>query len=121
MRRFVVNCLQFGTLGIMFLLAQFAAAAEPATATTKITAASPAGGSVTSAKPNAAAGARVQSARRYSYARNGRSSSRTRSTGRGQYSYNYSGVGFPGMEGGLTAAANRSTWLKPMNTGRRGR
>lgn len=30
-------------------------------------------------------------------------------TGR-RWSYNYSGVGFPGMEGGLTAAANRTTW-----------
>jgi hypothetical protein len=33
----------------------------------------------------------------------------TSRTGR-RYSYNYSGVGFPGMEGGLTAAANRTTW-----------
>ncbi len=30
-------------------------------------------------------------------------------TGR-RYSYNYSGVGFPRMEGGLTAVANRTTW-----------
>ncbi|HVU86856.1 MAG TPA: hypothetical protein VHD36_06020 [Pirellulales bacterium] len=30
-------------------------------------------------------------------------------TGR-RWSYNYSGVGFPRMEGGLTAAANRTTW-----------
>jgi len=41
----------------------------------------------------------------------GRRVNKTASTGR-RYSYNYSGVGFPGMEGGLTAAANRSTWLK---------
>jgi len=38
----------------------------------------------------------------------------------GPSNYNYSGIGFPRMEGGLTAAANRTTWLKPMNRGRRG-
>jgi hypothetical protein len=32
----------------------------------------------------------------------------------GRTSYNYTGIGFPRMEGGLTAAANRTTWLKPM-------
>jgi hypothetical protein len=41
----------------------------------------------------------------------GRRPMNTSSTGR-RWSYNYSGVGFPRMEGGLTAAANRTTWLK---------
>jgi hypothetical protein len=48
---------------------------------------------------------------RGTYARTYRraSNNSTARTGR-RYSYNYSGVGFPRMEGGLTAIANRTTW-----------
>ena len=43
----------------------------------------------------------------------GRQATRSRAPSSARrYSYNYSGVGFPRMEGGLTAAANRTTWLK---------
>jgi hypothetical protein len=50
-----------------------------------------------------------QNSRRYNRGSNG-----SNSTYAGRTAYNYSGVGFPKMEGGLTAAANRTTWLKPM-------
>jgi hypothetical protein len=52
------------------------------------------------------------SARPANRGRNYRVRSSNSGAGNRRYSYNYSGVGFPGMEGGLTAAANRTTWLK---------
>ncbi|HEY1600485.1 MAG TPA: hypothetical protein VGG64_12840 [Pirellulales bacterium] len=89
-------------------------ATSPPTATTNA-------GAAVAKSPAAAAGAttnqstvngtpqrqEVYRPRRTTYATN-------RARRSGPTNYNYSGVGFPGMEGGLTAAANRTTWGKPM-------